>query len=167
VILNTILAGLRPMDTEATAALDVVRGQPVALAGSVDDDRWELVERDAERVVLLGVPVAPGSDPAWFASAVVYRDADGWRTLAPGLGAISQCQMWVSANGHGPAELRLDPASTGIGDGRRLRLQARERACASGRPPEGRAVCRPSRRPTTPSPCWCWSRRRRASPPVR
>ena len=70
----------------------------------------------------------------------MYRDGASWRTLAPGLGAIGQCEMRVSRSGYTSADLSIDPSSDPDQDSVSLQLLARERACAGGLPPAGRNV---------------------------
>jgi hypothetical protein len=137
--LDEIIGQLQPLDDEARAALAFAAEQEVALTGSVDDYDWRLGRHEPDRVLLLGLP-REGIDPTMFATAVVYREGDGWRTLAPGVGAIGQCEMNVGADGFGPARVAIDPAHDITAGSTSVALLAEERACANGAPPDDRQV---------------------------
>ena len=100
--------------------------------GDVQNMDWRIASSDTGSMSVVGrdTTVAP-----YFLYAILTRSADNLRMTSYG-----GCGLEVAALGLGSAEMILDPAHQPDPESRTLSVLITERACASGRPPDGREV---------------------------
>lgn len=94
------------------------------------------IERDDSRIHLLGPVPGDADGSGRYFKEIAFDLVDGeWR-----LDRWGGCRPMVDIDGFGISELRLDPSNEPTSSTQTLALLVTERACASGRLPEGRAV---------------------------
>ena len=97
------------------------------------DYSWTVAARRGAELELFGTPFDSAQTGGTFGQAnlnVEQERLTGW----------GQCRLEVEAPGHGPAAVVFDPAIEPDPTSSTLHLWILERECASGLPPEGRAI---------------------------
>lgn len=125
-------AAFPPWD-EAVDPIDRTRIEPEG--GFFDVHDWYVASRTESELSLFGVPHEPLVEDPRFAYAGLIKDGGTWV-----LRGWAHCRIEISAPGWGNAAFVLDPAVEPDPATTAISVLTWEKACASGRTPEGRQV---------------------------
>lgn len=119
------------------AAREIVgdAGSNPGLADYFREFEWRVAERSESRIMFLGDRSAIDQLSPYF-YMTLEKVEGSWQLV----GQSGECEIAVSAEGFGPANVVLDPAVEPQPAATILAVLINEQACASGRPPTDRRV---------------------------